>query len=58
VSAACNRHTEQQNNRHAMSSSDEYGAEGDDTEFLAAATQVEATQNALQSAVVSAGCRK
>jgi ATP-dependent DNA helicase MPH1 len=30
---------------HAMSSSDEYGAEGDDTEFLAAATQVEATQN-------------
>jgi ATP-dependent DNA helicase MPH1 len=28
-----------------MSSSDEYGVEGDDTEFLAAATQVEATQN-------------
>jgi len=28
-----------------MSSSDEYGAEGDDTEFLAAATQVEASQN-------------
>jgi len=28
-----------------MSSSDEYGVEGDDTEFLAAATQVEASQN-------------
>lgn len=28
-----------------MSSSDEYGVEGDDTEYLAAATQVEATQN-------------
>lgn len=28
-----------------MSSSDEYGVEGDDTEFLAAATQVEASQH-------------
>jgi ATP-dependent DNA helicase MPH1 len=30
---------------HEMPSSDDYGSEGDDTEFIAAATQVEATQN-------------